>query len=511
MSSCPLQLAILGEPDLTTRAFPNGVLQPDHFEATFLPTGDVTRCPESARPGIDLVVLCLGEGEGNAEAKVAAVRRDLPQAPLLVVVDTVDDAAPGKVIRWGAHDGLLLEECSARGFERAVHRARARFACETESRIRGEFFRLISENVTDLIAVLDRDGRRLYNSPSYRFTLGREAMAGTDSFAEIHPDDKARVQQLFQESLATGVGQRTEYRMVLGDGSVRHIESIGSVIRDECGQPHRVVVVARDVTERRAAVEQLERTLEELRAAHEALQRAQQRILESSKLEAVSTLAGAIAHEVKNPLQTILLGIDFFRGDEPSTDPNVTMVLTEMETAARKADAVIRGLLEFAAYRQHEMGQHSLNEIVRGALEAVQPELAAQRRRVELDLAGSLPPLRLDERKVRHVLLKLILTAAQALPPEAILRVHTLLREEPAETADGAPARSVIVQFVGEGEGFNKLAAASEGRRAFGAPGVSSLAFDLMVVQKVVEFFGGSVQAGRTANGQPCVSVAFRT
>ncbi len=509
MSTGPLQLAILGEPGLTTKAFPAGSLSPERFRAAFFPSADVTQCPELARRAVDLVVLCAAGDEDPLEPWIAAIRRALPRVPLVVVVDARDDALPGKVIRWGAHDGLLLEECTARGFERTAHRARERFESETELRVREEFFRLISENVTDLIAVLDRDGRRLYNSPSYRFTLGREASAGTDSFAEIHPDDKARMQRLFEESVATGVGQRAEYRMLLADGSVRHIESIGSVIRDEQGQPHRVVVVARDVTERRAAMQELERTLEELRVAHEALHRAQQRLLESGKLEAVSTLAAAIAHEVKNPLQTILLGIDFFRGDGTQSDPNVTMVLTEMETAARKADAVIRGLLEFASYGRHDIAEHDLNDIVRGALEGVQSELAAQRCRVALALADSLPPLRVDERKVRHVLLKLMLTAAQAVPAGATLHVRTVLHEE-APAADGRPVRSVVVRFEGEGEGFSRLAVGAEGRRTFGAPGVSSLAFDLMVVQKVVEFFGGSVHAGRAESGQPCVSVAFR-
>jgi len=125
-------------------------------------------------------------------------------------------------------------------------------------RERDEIFRLISDNVTDLIAVIDKEGRRLYNSASYRNVLGDpESIIGTNSFAEIHPDERGKVQDVFRETLASGVGQRTEYRFVLKDGSMRHVESVGNVIRDALGVPCKVVVVSRDITERKRSEEAL--------------------------------------------------------------------------------------------------------------------------------------------------------------------------------------------------------------------------------------------------------------
>jgi PAS domain S-box-containing protein len=79
-----------------------------------------------------------------------------------------------------------------------------------------EFFRLIAENVDDFIAVLDLQGRRLYNSPSYARLFGDvDAMKGTDSFAEIHPDDRERIRQLFNNAVQYGIGQRSAVRIPL--------------------------------------------------------------------------------------------------------------------------------------------------------------------------------------------------------------------------------------------------------------------------------------------------------
>jgi diguanylate cyclase (GGDEF)-like protein/PAS domain S-box-containing protein len=113
-----------------------------------------------------------------------------------------------------------------------------------------EKFRLITESTSDFIALLDREGQRLYSSPSYRTVFGEAQLAGTDSFREIHPDDREQIRELFRATVQTGVGREGRYRWVLPDGSVRYLESRGSVIRDEAGEVARVVVLSRDVTER---------------------------------------------------------------------------------------------------------------------------------------------------------------------------------------------------------------------------------------------------------------------
>jgi diguanylate cyclase (GGDEF)-like protein/PAS domain S-box-containing protein len=115
--------------------------------------------------------------------------------------------------------------------------------------------------------VLDLNGRRLYNSPSYRQLFGEpEDLRNSDSFAEIHPDDRERVRQVFLETVQTGLGRQIEYRFLLPDGSIRDMESRGSVIKDQCGRVVRVVVVSQDITERKQLLDQVQQM-----AFHDAL------------------------------------------------------------------------------------------------------------------------------------------------------------------------------------------------------------------------------------------------
>jgi diguanylate cyclase (GGDEF)-like protein/PAS domain S-box-containing protein len=121
-----------------------------------------------------------------------------------------------------------------------------------------ERFRLVVEHISDLIAVVDAKGKRLYNNPSYRVLFGDELLLpGSNSFQQIHPDDREQVIAIFRDTVATGIGQRTQFRFRLSDGSTRFIESQGNPVRAASGEVDRVIVVSRDVTERASIEEQM--------------------------------------------------------------------------------------------------------------------------------------------------------------------------------------------------------------------------------------------------------------
>ena len=107
----------------------------------------------------------------------------------------------------------------------------------------------IFKYVSDMIAVVNLDGKRIYNSPSYdRILEDPEILMGTDSFLDIHPEDRQKIQELFFRTIRTGEGQRTDYRLIDKEGETRYIESRGDVMRDASGNPFSVVIVSRDVT-----------------------------------------------------------------------------------------------------------------------------------------------------------------------------------------------------------------------------------------------------------------------
>ena len=110
-----------------------------------------------------------------------------------------------------------------------------------------------------MIAVVDVSGKRLYNSPAYEKVLGYTAkeLASTSAFQQIHPDDIPKVMEAAQEARLTGIGRRLEYRIRHKDGRWLVLESTASVIRNQKGEVEKLVIVNRDITERKRAEEQL--------------------------------------------------------------------------------------------------------------------------------------------------------------------------------------------------------------------------------------------------------------
>ena len=146
-----------------------------------------------------------------------------------------------------------------------------------------ELFSLIGENAADMIAVVTVDGERLYNSPSYEKLLGYtpEDLEKTSAYEQIHPDDQPAVKLAADEAKKTGIGRRVEYRIRHKSGEWRVLESTASAVRNSHGEVEKLIIVNRDITERR----QLE-----------------QQLLLSQRLEAVGKLSGGIAHDFNNIL-----------------------------------------------------------------------------------------------------------------------------------------------------------------------------------------------------------------
>lgn len=196
---------------------------------------------------------------------------------------------------------------------------------------RDDLFRLITEKAADMIAVVDTKGHRVYNSPSYERIMGYspEELGATSSFEQIHPDDREKIKAAAAEASHSGVGRRIEYRMRHKDGSWRVLESTASTILDPEGNVNKLVIVNRDITERKRAEtalqeykihleelvemrtaelsranEQLERDIIERNGAQQELTRKLEELARSNAdLEQYAYVA---SHDLQEPLRMVI-------------------------------------------------------------------------------------------------------------------------------------------------------------------------------------------------------------
>jgi PAS domain S-box-containing protein len=129
-------------------------------------------------------------------------------------------------------------------------------------RMSEERYKLIAENVADLIGMVDHNGRWLYASPSYQRVLDRADLeVGVDAFRRVHPDDADHARVAVLRSSATGTSREVALRLVDREGRMRQyktrIQALAGDARENGAPRDRLMLVSRDVTDLAESEERL--------------------------------------------------------------------------------------------------------------------------------------------------------------------------------------------------------------------------------------------------------------
>ena len=279
-----------------------------------------------------------------------------------------------------------------------IHRIRRRLL------EREELFQLISENAADMIAVVDGNGDRLYNSPSYARVLGytAEDLRKTSPLEQIHPDDLPMVLDAAKEAKGSGVGRRIEYRMRRKDGEWVVLESTASPIRNAAGNVEKLVVVNRDISERR----------------HLELQ-----LRQSQKMDAIGRLSGGVAHDFNN-LLGVIIGYSEVLQDQIKEGDRLRVCVDQILQAGKRAASLTRQLLAFSRQQVLEPKVLLLNGVV-GDMEKMLRRLIGEDVQLTTKLDPKLGKVRADQGQIEQVVMNLAVNARDAMPEGGQLSIET--------------------------------------------------------------------------------------
>jgi len=246
----------------------------------------------------------------------------------------------------------------------------------------------------------------------------------------------------------------------------------------------------RYATERKAAVDTLRHALTDLKCAHEDLKAAQLKLVQTEKLEAVSTFAAGVAHEVRNPLQTILMGLEYLGHHLRGAEKECYSVVQDMVHAVKRADGIIRGLTEFAQNGKRQVRDEDLSAVLKQAVAAVEPELAQHPILLSCELGDNLPRFTADFRSLKHVFINLFMRITRELQPEGgriVARTFASTLERPL-VLNGKSFRHFQ---VGETALWAEIEVFPNRLEQCNSPAAYSNGFGLTVLKKIIELYGG--------------------
>jgi PAS domain S-box-containing protein len=285
-----------------------------------------------------------------------------------------------------------------------IHRIRRQLSDQEQ------MFRLITENAEDLITVVDREGKRLYDSPGYNKLGYFHKELGKDPFPEqIHPDDFEALVAARMETFEKGVGPRVEYRFHRKDGEWRILESTRSPVRNERGEIEKVVIVSRDITDRKQAEELLRRRDEQLR--------------QSQKMEAVGRLSGGIAHDFNNLLGVIIGYSESIECQLAPNDP-LRKSAEEIRKAGERAASLTHQLLAFSRQQVLQTQILDLNALVTEMGKMLKP-LIGMHIELTTKLGTELGQVKAEQSQIEQVIVNLVVNARDAMPEGGKLLIET--------------------------------------------------------------------------------------
>src|SRR5258708_15742426 len=148
-------------------------------------------------------------------------------------------------------------------------------------------------------------------------------------------------------------------------------------------------------------------------------------LIHAAKLESLGVLSAAVAHEVKNPLQTILMGLDFLDASFEYGQGEVGEVLRDMRDAVVRARLILSELVNLSRASELTLAEEDVNQLVQRALSLVRYELLRAHIQVATEWEPKSARLRVDKAKIEQALINLFTNALHAMPSRGVLTVRT--------------------------------------------------------------------------------------
>jgi two-component system, cell cycle sensor histidine kinase and response regulator CckA len=357
----------------------------------------------------DVVLLDLSLPDSLGLETFTVLHAQALAVPVVVLTGLNDETLAVEAVREGAQDYLVKGQLEGHLLVRAIRYAIERKRAEEALRQQRDWFKVTLSSIGDAVIATDTQGTIIFTNPVAARLTGwpsHEAVGRHihEVFCIIDAQTRQAVENPVMQVLREGTMVALDHHTALmaRDGSEVPIADSGALIRSDDGTLHGVVLVFRDISERKRLEEQLR---------------------QAQKMEAIGTLAGGIAHDFNNMLQAILGYTELALGGVPPTSVE-QQHLYQVRTAGIRARDLVQRILTFSrrtTATYHPVYLHVLVQEALTLLRASLPSTIEIRQHLAQDAGAVLA----DATQMHQILMNLCANAEYAMRQTGgVLEVH---------------------------------------------------------------------------------------
>lgn len=436
----------------------------------------------------DLLLLDYKLPDGNGLEVLSELPRRGYDLPVIMVTGQGDERVAARAIQCGAWDYLVKGNDHLLSLPAMIRRTVRNHKMQQEvqrSLEQARYQALLLNNVRDAVVVWDVQGRITY------WNLAAQALFGWSPQERLGEDVEGCYLKMFTPAVcappegATG-GQEVERQARNKEGRAIWVSSRVAALRDY-GAGGRLIGymdVVRDISERKQLQAQI----------HSA----QTRLVQAARLTAIGELASGVAHQINNPLTTIIADSQILLQVLPAGHPGRESAEAIVQ-AGWRAQRVVQQLLEFSRPPSGSVELLSLNQTVERALSLVGSHLRSTRVALQVSLAEGLPPVRGNQRQLEDLWVNLLLAARDATSGSSSHTVEICSRAE--------AGHSLVVEVKDDGKPipYDQLDTIFEPNFIGPARGRGS-GMELSICREIVRQHGGEI----IARSDPMHGTIFR-
>jgi PAS domain S-box-containing protein len=308
----------------------------------------------------------------------------------------------------------------------------ARKEAEAELRRQEARYRLLAENVTDVVTHLDPATNLRYVSPSVEPLLGYDPdeLTGERAVDLVHPDDRTQCVRAVRSALDEGRRPRTEFRIQTKEDGYLWVESVGKAL-DRPGGRTDLIITTRDISKRKAREADLVQARDWAEAAREEAESAREEAEKANRLK--SAFLANMSHEIRTPL-TSVIGFSEVLEEEVEADyVRFAQLIRQSSTRLKEVlDSVLRlSKLEVGAV-EFEPEDIDLAAEVERTVKLLQPQAEEKNLTLRMQVPDRLPA-RLDPGAIGRILDNLVSNAIKYTPDGGTVEVRLHVRDAWAE------------------------------------------------------------------------------